>query len=585
MAWLVRTTVTGDSLTASTLQVALSASFITVPTPLPRTPVYLGALVGLVLLLALIFIAWRVDRSRRSTIRALRRRIDWLTEVQNYAVPSLVLDDALRALHANQAAVELLGYDTPAEVLEAWDRETVLELSPLRQALPALRSQEGGRMLDLAARRRDGTQLRLAVRLHPLGPDLCVVAFADLSEMIAERERMERMARLEVMGRLAGSVAHDFNNVLAIILAHTDFLEDAVAGDEMAEEGLREIRSSARDAAQIVKQLLAIGRRGSEKLRVVDLNQLLRSSERMIRSSLGESVAFELVIGEDRLTVRVDASTFRQALLNLAINARDAMQQRGRFTIETHPSSRDPDGGDEYVEILASDTGSGMSAEVQERIFEPFFTTKSDDRGTGLGLATVYATVTGAGGTIDVDSTPGHGTTFTIRLPRARPDRPADGRPGSASAATTPPDGPPRTILVVDDEAPLRRLMVRALERHGHRVLSAEDGRQAIQLATRHPGPIHLLLTDVRMGVMSGPVAAGRIREIRPDIQVIFMTGYAEEDELEPIPPGEAPDILPKPFDVAELLERVAAVLTESDAPADSAPPDPPDGGSQPAPD
>ncbi|MEJ2186161.1 MAG: response regulator [Gemmatimonadota bacterium] len=572
-------------MTASTLQAALSASFITVPAPLPRTPVYLGALVGLVLLLAVVFIAWRIDRSRRSTIRALRRRIDWLTEVQNYAVPSLVLDDALRALHANQAAVELLGYDTPAEVLEAWDRETVLELSPLRQALPTLRSQEGGRMLDLAARRRDGTQLRLAVRLHPLGPDLCVVAFADLSEMIAERERMERMARLEVMGRLAGSVAHDFNNVLAIILAHTDFLEDAVAGDEMAEEGLREIRSSARDAAQIVKQLLAIGRRGSEKLRVVDLNQLLRSSERMIRSSLGESVAFELVIGEDRLTVRVDASTFRQALLNLAINARDAMQQRGRFTIETHLSSRDPDGGDEYVEILASDTGSGMSAEVQERIFEPFFTTKSDDRGTGLGLATVYATVTGASGTIDVDSTPGHGTTFTIRLPRARPDRPADGRPGSASAAATPPDGPPRTILVVDDEAPLRRLIVRALERHGHRVLSAEDGRQAIQLATRHPGPIHLLLTDVRMGVMSGPVAAGRIREIRPDIRVIFMTGYAEEDELEPIPPGEAPDILPKPFDVAELLERVADALTESDAPADSAPSDPPDDRSQPGPD
>ncbi len=551
---------------------AFAVALFAVPASLAGAPGLLRVLAGAVLL-SLAFIAWRVDRSRRSTIRSLQRRVDWLTEVQNRAVPNLVLDDTLRALHANQAVVELLGYETPAEVLEAWDRDAILDRSPLREALPPLRSRDGGRMLDLAAHKRDGGELRVAVRLHPLGRDLCVVAFADLSEVIAERERLERIARLEVMGRLAGSVAHDFNNVLAVILAHTDFLEDAVAGDATAEDGLREIRNSARDAAQIVKQLLAIGRRGSEKLRPVDLNELLTSSERMIRSSLGEGVAFDLILDDGRPTVFLDPSTFRQALLNLAINARDAMEQRGRFVMETHSFPPGSGADAEFVEIRVSDDGAGMSAEVRQRIFEPFFTTKGDDRGTGLGLATAYATITGAGGTIDVRSSEGRGTTFTMRLPVTR-RRPVENVAAvDAAAASSAGSGPPRTILVVDDEAPLRRLIIRALERHGHQVLSADDGQEAVDLAARHAGPIDLLLTDVRMHAMNGPTAASRIRETRPGIPVIFMTGYAEEDDLEPALLGETPDILPKPFEVAELVDRVARTLAGSGTSRAPAPP------------
>ena len=385
----------------------------------------------------------------------------------------------------------------------------------------------------------------------------------------------QQTQRLEVLGRLAGGVAHDFNNLLAVILNYAAFVsEELTAACDSPPDWQQRLRTSQRDVGQIERaaqratalthQLLAFARREVSQARVINLDEVVGEVEQLLRRTLGEDV--ELLIGRsaELWPVLADPGQVEQILVNLAVNARDAMPGGGTLRIDTANLTVDAEsiaGGSpappgRYVRLRVGDSGTGMPAEIIAHVFEPFFTTKRDDGGTGLGLATVYGIVTQAEATIAIKSAPGAGTTFTIMLPV------------TTEAAITIEEPAPyhrtpkgETVLVVEDEEALREVTERIFTRSGYHVLTAANGVDAIALATAHDGDIHLLITDVVMPKMLGKEVAERIREIRPDISVLFMSGYAQpvlasQGRLEP---GVV--LVDKPFSSAELLAKAGQVL------------------------
>lgn len=395
------------------------------------------------------------------------------------------------------------------------------------------------------------------------------VALARIDEARAEREAFERERveahRLEAVGRLAGGVAHDFNNLLTVILANADPEWAAQDTSFPLRERLLEIREAAARAAQLTQQLLAFARRQVLEPRVLDLNRLVRGLEPILRRLLRENVDLRFATAPDLHRVRSDPARLEQAIVNLAVNAHDAMPEGGTLTIETrnvdldaeacrrHPELRPGS----YVLLAVTDTGLGMSSETLERVFEPFFTTKRERGGTGLGLATVHGVVKQSGGQILVYSEPGRGTTFKIYLPAV--DAPAD------AAASDRPVAPRArralTVLVVDDERGVRELTARMVERLGHRALVAADGAEALAKAAAHDGPIDVLLTDVVMPRMGGRELARALQERRPEVRVIFSTGYAGEaaqgnGEVEA---GTA--VLTKPYALPDLEAKLRELL------------------------
>jgi signal transduction histidine kinase len=395
------------------------------------------------------------------------------------------------------------------------------------------------------------------------------IALARLDEARREREAFERERReahrLEAVGRLAGGVAHDFNNLLTVILANADPEWAAQDPTFPVRERLSEIREAATRAAQLTQQLLAFARKQVLEPRVVDLNRLVLGLEPILRRLLRENVELRLSTAPDLRRVRSDPARLEQAVVNLAVNAHDAMSDGGTLTIETRNAELDAEACRRHPELRpgsfvllgVSDTGIGMSAETLERVFEPFFTTKHPSGGTGLGLATVHGVVKQSGGQILVYSEPGHGTTFKIYLPvveaatdAATSDRPAVPRTGGGA-----------TVLVVDDERTVRELTARMIERLGHRVLTAADGVEALERAAAHDGPLHVLLTDVVMPRMGGRELAQALRERRPELRVIFSTGYAEEAVQANGHVDRGTCVLPKPYALAELEAKLREVL------------------------
>jgi PAS domain S-box-containing protein len=385
----------------------------------------------------------------------------------------------------------------------------------------------------------------------------------------------QQAQRLEVLGRLAGGVAHDFNNLLAVILNYAAFVsEELNAASVSPPDWQQRLRTAQRDVGQIERaaqratalthQLLAFARREVAQARVINLDEVVAEVEQLLRRTLGEDV--ELLIGrsEELWPVMADPGQVEQILVNLAVNARDAMPGGGALRIDTANITVDAEsiaGGSpappgRYVRLRVGDSGTGMPAEIIGHVFEPFFTTKRDGGGTGLGLATVYGIVTQAEATIAIKSAPGAGTTFTIMLPV------------TSEAATTIEEPAPyhrtpkgETVLVVEDEEALREVTERIFTRSGYHVITAANGVEAITVATAYDGEIHLLVTDVVMPKMLGKEVAERIREIRPDIAILFMSGYAQpvlasQGRLEP---GVA--LVDKPFSSAELLAKAGLVL------------------------
>ncbi|GLY04830.1 PAS domain S-box protein [Actinoplanes sp. NBRC 101535] len=454
---------------------------------------------------------------------------------------------------------------------------------------------------QLSGRRRDGSEFPAEISLSALETEdglIVSAAIRDVSERIeaaAERQRMEaehqRLAavaererleaqlhqaqRLESLGQLAGGVAHDFNNLLAVMLNYTtlvaDLLEEAAADDpggswSQAAGDLQQVLRAGQRATELTHQLLAFGRREVVRPRVLDLNVVIREVEQLLLRTLGEHIRLHAELDPGLRPVLADPGQIEQVLLNLAVNARDAMPGGGTLTVHTgnHVVGQ---GGDQsmrpaappgrYVRLRVADTGVGIPADVLERVFEPFFTTKPAGEGTGLGLATVYGIVTQAGGYANLHSTVGAGTTFVALLPVTH----------EVAAATAQPSAPQQlkrggeTILVVEDEAALRAVTERILTRNGYQVLTASSGPEAIKAVEDRHLHIDLLLTDVIMPHMHGQQLAEEIRRVRPELPVVFMSGYAQpfitgEGTLEP-----HTILITKPFSQPELLDRLRDAL------------------------
>jgi PAS domain S-box-containing protein len=412
-------------------------------------------------------------------------------------------------------------------------------------------------------RRKDGAYRVFSWRAtsDPITGDGYAVA-RDITDQRTTEAQLRQSQKMEAVGQLAGGIAHDFNNLLLAILANAELAMTNEAESPDTLEHLQDIETAARRAADLTKQLLAFSRRQPLRPVAVDLNQLIRSLMKMLRRILPENIGVELIPGHDLALVSADASQLEQVIVNLCVNARDAMAQGGRLTIrtenvvvdsryrESHPWTR----SGRYVLLSVSDTGVGMTPEVRERAFEPFFTTKSLEQGTGLGLSTVYGIVQQHGGLIHIRSEVGQGTTFEIYL--SADDRvalDAGEEPGTA------PPGGRETILLAEDEELVRRAVVQMLQRAGYRVVTASNGLEAVRLLRELSQPVHLALLDVVMPGLGGPEAWEQIRNLRPGLRVLFASGYADSGYLSRLPPNA--EVVQKPFRVEELLGRIRRKL------------------------
>ncbi|WP_233413549.1 hybrid sensor histidine kinase/response regulator [Nucisporomicrobium flavum] len=463
---------------------------------------------------------------------------------------------------------------------------------------PQRRSLGAG--VALKAARKDGSEFPVEIGLSSLRTDEGVIVSAfvrDVTERVqaqAERERLAAQAerdavdrrlqhtrRLESLGQLAGGVAHDFNNILAVIASYTELLAETLAEAEptsadlaAARKDLTQIGRATERATRLTKQLLAFGRREITQTQVLSVNHVVGDVDQLLRRTLGEHIHLVTHLDRDLWPVCADPGQIEQVLVNLAVNARDAMPAGGTLSIDTGNTHLDeadvaecPDvPAGRYVRIRVSDTGAGMPPEVADRAFEPFFTTKPQGAGTGLGLATVYGIAASAGGHVRLSSEPGIGTTVTIVLPVTDAAVPVPEQPEEpeASEAAPQPGKPQETILLVEDEDALREATGRALSRAGYRVLSASGGAAALRLAEDHQGPIHLLLTDVMMPVMMGNEVAARVQRIRPELPVLYMSGYAQPVLTENGTLPEGVVIIEKPFTRQALLDQVRARLLQS---------------------
>jgi signal transduction histidine kinase len=404
-----------------------------------------------------------------------------------------------------------------------------------------------------------------------------VAAVEKLKQEIAERQKseMERQRlqgqllqsqKMESIGRLAGGVAHDFNNILTAILSYTELTLMKLAEDHPVRSHLISIQEASEKAATLSHQLLAFSRRQVLEMKAVDLNKVIEDMANMLSRTIGENVLLELKTGATISTIRADRGQIEQVLMNLAVNARDAMTSGGRLLIGTQDVDLDDTllrtqetvTFDKYVMLTVTDSGAGMRAEVRDRIFEPFFTTKELGRGTGLGLATVYGIVKQHSGNIFVDSEPGKGTTFKVYFPiageRGQEQDKDDDLSGALPAGT-------EVILVVEDDPSVRELVREVLTPLGYTVLASAGGDDALRMSDSHGGPVDLLLTDVVMPGMNGKQLAEVLRIKRPGIKVLFMSGYAHNalSTQGMLEPGIA--MIHKPFRTVALARQVRQVL------------------------
>jgi nitrogen-specific signal transduction histidine kinase/DNA-binding NarL/FixJ family response regulator len=391
----------------------------------------------------------------------------------------------------------------------------------------------------------------------------------DVSERRALEQQLRQSQKMEAIGRLAGGIAHDFNNLLMVISGYSEFLLERLGPDPALRGPAKEISSAAERATSLTRQLLAFSRKQMLAPKVLDLNAVVTENLKMLTRLIGEDIDLVMIPGTELGPVKADPSQIEQVILNLAVNARDAMPHGGKLTIETGNVTLDenyarihsPLKAGDYVMLAISDTGVGMDTETQSRIFEPFFTTKGP-KGTGLGLSMVYGIVKQSGGYVWVYSEPGKGTSFKVYLPRVTEagEMVAESLPVPSPVAEA---QPLETILVVEDEANLRRLTRQFLENRGYTVLDAADGAAAVQICVAHQGTIHLLLTDVIMPGMNGRELAKRVSEIRPNTKVLYMSGYTENAIGHNGTLDAGIKLLQKPFTLQALQAKVREVLDQ----------------------
>ncbi|MDQ3724795.1 MAG: ATP-binding protein [Actinomycetota bacterium] len=465
-----------------------------------------------------------------------------------------------RIVVVNRRAAELLGFE----------REQ-LRGKPLGPVIP-LQLHEADPRHQLFARRRDGSEFPAEVHRDAAevgGRPLEIVVIRDIGERSdGEREKalqrqLDRARRLESVGQLAGGIAHDFNNLLGVIMNYAEFVAGEVEPDSQAQRDVVEIRRAAERAAALTRQLLIYSRREVAKPEVMYLREVVADLENLLHRALGERIELQTRFASELLPVEIDPGQFEQVLVNLAVNARDAMPEGGRLLVEIDRAELDEEYAylhpdiepGTYARLKVSDTGIGMDAETLERVFDPFFTTKEE--GTGLGLATVYGIVTGAGGRIDLYSEVGVGTTVKIHLPIVDLD-PSERDNAEAGA----PRGNGEVILVAEDELEVRRMAERILAKGGFEVIGTNRGSDALEICLAPERKIDLLLTDVVMPDMLGTELVERAREARPELPVVFMSGYSHEVLAPKSMLGKDHSaFLEKPFSSAALLQSIHDLL------------------------
>ncbi len=486
--------------------------------------------------------------------------------------------ETLRFVHVNFGARENLGYSmkelralTPLDIKPGLTPERFAELiEPLRAG------REDTIEFDIEHQRKDGTRYPVEVFLQLMewGTPVFLANIRDITGRVKlEREKQQLEAqyrqaqKMEAIGRLAGGVAHDFNNMLCAITGNVTLaLRELSAGHSVA-ECLKEIAAASDRATELTRQLLAFSRKQVIAPKVIDLSGLIGGMHAMLSRLIGDHIVLRTVPQRQLGRVRADPGQVEQILLNLAINARDAMPDGGELVIETADVVLDEDycakhartTPGEYVMLGVSDTGVGMTAEVRNKIFEPFFTTKELGRGTGLGLATVFGIVQQSGGRVEVYSEPGHGSSFKVYLPRVHDELEAEASPSSTEVARG-----QETVLLVEDEEMVRSVAMRILELSGYRVLPAGSGGEAVTVADGHDGPIELLLTDVVMPGMNGRQLAAELRARRPEIKVLYASGYTENVIAHHGVIDEHVEFVAKPYSVDGLTARVREVLDKS---------------------
>ena len=433
-------------------------------------------------------------------------------------------------------------------------------------------------MLD-GGKERWGQFFITAVEEDERDTEAAIVYLLETTERRALENQINQSQKMEMVGQLAGGIAHDFNNVLSAIMMATDFLLNAHKPTDPSFQDIMQIKQNANRAAALVRHLLAFSRKQTLRPQVLDLGESLSDIENLLKRLIGEKVKLEVVHGRDLWPIKVDLSQFEQVIVNLAVNARDAMPEGGKLTVRTANLTSEEAGKlaykgmppADYVRIDISDTGTGIPADIVDKIFEPFFSTKEVGKGTGLGLSTVYGIVKQTGGFIYVDSEAGKGTAFHIFLPRHHAEPEVAAPEAHAANGASKPETKPRTdltgqgtILLVEDEEGLRSLNARGLRSRGYSVVEASNGIEALEVLEEKNGAVDLVVSDVVMPEMDGPTLLKSMREKNPDLKIIFVSGYAEDAFEKSLPENQQFAFLPKPFTLSQLVAAVKETMTPS---------------------
>jgi PAS domain S-box-containing protein len=526
------------------------------------------------------------ENERKRAVEALREIEERFRQIYDEApVGYHELDKEGRIIRVNRRELEMLGYKEE-ELLGRPVWKFVVEEEMTRQVIMAKIAGDVSfhETFERTYRRKDGTTLPVLIEDRIIRDKKRRIAgIRSMIEDITERRRAEealkkseeqlrQWQRVEAIGRLAGGVAHDFNNLLMTIKGCSELLLGGLDPHDARREEVEEIRKAAERATALTRQLLAFGRRQVLQPQVLDLNEVVANMDRMLQRLIGEDIQLLTVLDPELWSVKVDPGQIEQVIMNLAVNARDAMPGGGKLTIETANVVLDEEYAVRHVAVkpgpcvmlAVTDNGCGMDKETQSHLFEPFFTTKNKGEGTGLGLSTVYGIVKQSGGNIWAYSELGHGTTFKVYLPRVEEGVKAY-RP---KVAPTVPPGGPETILLVEDEEAVRTIVSKILQNKGYTVLEAHHGHEALQICKDYEGPIHLMVTDVVMPHMSGRELAERLTFLRPELRVLFMSGYPDNAIVHHGVLGAGTAFLQKPFALSALECKVRELL---DAPSQSA--------------
>ncbi len=539
---------------------------------IPLNDAILG-LVGLVLLFDIYTVYQHFQ------IQAVRKQLIEREELfrlitENAADMIAVVDTEGRRLYNSPSHEKILGYTlqelrgtTAVDQIHPEDREKVL------QAAADARRTGRGTNLEYRTRHKDGSWRTLESRASTILTGGLVEKLVIVNRDVTERKHLEDQFRqaqkMEAVGRLSGGVAHDFNNLLGVIIGYGEIVQEGTEKNSPLRTCIDEILKAGHRAAALTRQLLAFSRQQVMDPRVLDLNVVVKDMEKMLKRLIGEDIQLKTALDSSLMRIKADQGQIEQVIMNLAVNARDAMLNGGELKLITSNFHMDEDfvrrypypvlTGD-YVLLTVTDNGVGMDATTRARVFEPFFTTKEKGKGTGLGLSMVYGVVKQSGGYIEVVSEPGAGATFKIYLPKVEVAVDPQKQPAESPAVLRGIE----TLLLVEDERSLRKLSRHLLELCGYGVLEAESGAEALKVSQEHKGMIHLLLTDVVMPGMSGRVLADQLMKQRPEIRVVYMSGYTGQTVGEHGVLADGSFFLPKPFTREALAHKIREALDGS---------------------